>query len=369
MRDEDDTMRSHRRSRANAAWLASLFIMCFGGRNCPAGQEELLSLVRAGHRAARQSIHSFSAKVTREATFPNGTKIVLSGKYWRSLDTVRVQVDIGSGTEDFLLKNSEIRQVGQGADGKTGEKRYGAMRRAATETLSRLDVWTLMRIDFSGPSGGHYDFDRSLEFALDPPRLSRERKDGRDCIRIDFRVISNAGVEQKISQWHDIGFNYLVRKFTVTYERSSDRSEMDILEFAEPLPGLFIPVKCHSNSFRGKEIRSIEEVTLSDVQVNKPIPKSVFQLPAIPSGTELRDTIQGTRYPIDENWRPIGPSRPYVIVGFPAKSDSTESNYGSQSSSEARSSSWWLISGSLGVLVIVCIYRLYRHYRPRVDLT
>ncbi len=359
-------MRSIHRLRKCAAWLASLFIMLSGARYCLADQEDLLSVARAGHRAARQSIQSFTATITKVVT-SNGDKSVQTGKYWRSLDVVRLQEKGGSGSEDYLLKDSEIRQVGRGTDPKTGQKEYGAARRPATEFLGMLDVWSEMLIDFAGPDGGHYDLDRFLEFAKEPPLAGRERKDGYDCIRVTFSVISNMGNGFNITLWHDVTRNYLVRKLIVTSDNSS-HSVSDVLEFAEPLPGLFVPTKCHTEHFRVSERYQVKDVTLSDIEVNKPIPKSVFQLPAIRAGTELFDSIQGTRYPIDENWRPIGPARPYRRMGFPSKSDSSGTEYHSQSTSEARSYSWWLIIGSLMFLAVVCIYRIYRYYRPHPDL-
>jgi hypothetical protein len=111
--------------------------MLFGARYCPADQEDLLTLVRAGHRAARQSIHSFAATITEEVAFPDKPKLVLSGKYWRSFDVVRLQEKVGRGWEDYLLKDSELRQVGRGTDLKTGQEQYGAARKAGKQSVKR----------------------------------------------------------------------------------------------------------------------------------------------------------------------------------------------------------------------------------------
>src|SRR5262249_19768017 len=66
---------------------------------------DLLSLVRARHRAARESIRTFSADVIKRLTVPE-ERFITGGTYWRSFNTVRVQeYPPGTGNiEDHLLK-------------------------------------------------------------------------------------------------------------------------------------------------------------------------------------------------------------------------------------------------------------------------
>lgn len=354
-------MRNNYRSARHAFWLASLGVLLYWPVPCSADQTDLLALVRAGHRSAREAIQSFSATVTDEITFTKDPVIVITGHYWRSLDIVRIQEKQGEGTDDYLVKDSEILQVGRGTDPQRGQVRYAAGRRAATEILCAVDVWSLMMIDFVGPNGGRYDFDRFLEFAKDTLKAKREMKDGRNCIRVNLSYVS--GNEQNATLWLDVDRNYLVWKKTLTSKGSSDPFESEILEFSEPLPGVFVPIKCRRQSFRGGERNSLEIITLSDVQVNKPIPKSVFQLPAIPLGTILDDRIQRTSYPIDERWRPIGPAKSFVQQAVAGDSESKDSGYHSQSTSEPMPFSRWLILASLFALVIPCTCLLYRQYR------
>src|SRR5260370_20246510 len=92
-------------------------------------QGDLLAMVRAGHRAARESIRSISATVSLEETFPQ-KEFIRSGKYWRSLDTVRVQEGHGGRTSDeYLMKDSKIRHVGLGRDPRTLTASYKAIRK------------------------------------------------------------------------------------------------------------------------------------------------------------------------------------------------------------------------------------------------
>jgi hypothetical protein len=225
-----------------------------------------------------------------------------------------------------------------------------------------------MVIDFAGPNGGRYDFDRFLEFAQRPPQTSRVKEDGHDCVRLTLSAVSTTGLVENATLWHDVDRNYLVWKMRVTDEKPSDRSEIEILEFTEAAPGIFVPTKCRRDAYRHGELRSREEITLSDVEVNKTIPASVLQLPAIPAGTMLDDKIRGARYPINEKWEAIGPSSPILQYSVPDESEGVRSDYQSQSTSEAKPLSRLLVLASLLVLAIACACLIYRHCRLRHGL-
>jgi hypothetical protein len=363
------------RNRYRSTWY-SVYFGCLGiallcSQHSIADEPDLLSVVREGHRAARQSIKSFSATVTDKINISDRHTMTITAKYWRSLDTVHIREKQGGGTDDMLLKDGEIRQVGRavavGPRSQPGKVHYVASRRAAVETLAASDVWGRMMIDFAGPNGGRYDFDHFLEFAQRPPQVSREKIDGHDCVRLNLSVVSTTGLEEHVTLWHDINRNYLVWKMMVR-EKPSDRGEMEILEFTEPEPGVFVPIKCRRDSYRDSELSSREEITLSDVEINKPIPANVLQLPAIPAGTILNDGIRGTRYPINEKWEPIGPPEPLQQLRLPGEAEAARSDYHSQSTSEAKPLSRLLVPASLLILVVACACLIYRHYRSRDGL-
>jgi hypothetical protein len=224
-------------------------------------------------------------------------------------------------------------------------------------------------IDFAGPNGGRYNLDRFLEFAQRPPQAIREKKDGHDCIRLTLSIVSARGSESHITLWHDVDRNYLVWKRTRTNDKTSTRSEWEILEFAEPVSGVFVPMKCGRKWFGSDgELSSSAEITLADVEVNKPIPASAFQLPMIPPGTMLEDDISGTSYPINEKWEPIGPPAPIRQLSVPDKLEVARSDYHAQSSSESKPLSRLLVPASLFILVVACASLIYLHYRSRGGL-
>lgn len=326
------------------------------------GNADLLSTVRAAHRAARQAIHSLSATVTIERTYPQQATI-RTANYWRSFDLVRIREGIDSGGEDYLLKDSEIRQVGRVFNPRDRKYYYGVARRPPTEFLCMTDVWSRLMIDFAGPDGGRYSYDQFLEFAKGPPQLRRETLDGRECIRVAMTFENAAGSKHDIMLWHDVGYNYLVRKMTVKFQSTGAYGSTEIVEFLEAAPGVFLPMKCQRLGFRsdGKQFNG-DLTTLSDVRVNQPISQDVFQLPAFPAGTVCQDSVQGTKYPVDGSWRPIGPSEPLVKYSAPPKADD-DGEYRSQSTEEPKPFSRWIIPASSAVLAAAGALWLYRRWR------
>jgi hypothetical protein len=99
---------------------SSWYTVCFGclglllswPRVCHAAQLDLLALVREGHRAARQSIHNFSATVTDKITFSDQVAMSITAKYWRSFDVVRIREKQG---RERTIYCSEMEKFGKSA--------------------------------------------------------------------------------------------------------------------------------------------------------------------------------------------------------------------------------------------------------------
>jgi hypothetical protein len=327
-----------------------------------ADEADLVTTVRAAHRSARESIRSLAATVTYEQTFPK-KELVATAKYWRSLGVVRVHEPVDAGSNDYLLKDGEIRQVGYSGDRRGGPRSYVATRRPKTTTLCMCDPWTLMLIDFPGPNGGRYDYDHVLELAKRPAQAVRERRGGRDYVRVTITSDMVSGAEVTTALWHDVGYNYLVSRMEVIFSSSSDRGVAEIMEFTDFGQGVFVPTKYRRQMFHREKLVSGEDVTLSDVRVNEPIPKSVFQLPAIPAGTVLRNEFAGTRYPVNSGWQRIGAAEtlPHAFVAGKLPGEPVENR--GQSTHEPRSWSLWLAPAPLVVLAVAGACLLYRRYR------
>jgi hypothetical protein len=321
---------------------------------------DLLTLVKIGHNAARESISTFSADFQYEQTQPKQA-VIAHGKYWRSLDVVRIREgEEGVATSDYLVKGGETRQVGRSWAGK--QIRYTAGRRSSAETLGLSDVWMGMLITIVGPNGQPLSIDQLFDSAKAIPSATRETEDGNKCVRVELHFDRADGVETNLVLWHDIGHNYLIRKASWTYPTlKGERDVAEVLEFAEPTPGVYVPVKCRRRGLRGSTIVDEWILTLTEVQVNSTIPANQLRLPAIPSGTMLRDMVKGTRYPIDSSWNQIGPATPAPRIGVaPPAPDISGSEYTAPSTSEPTTLAYWIIVGSLTLLTGIVGYMLVR---------
>lgn len=352
----------------NKALMAVCLSFLVPGAEARAGdQSDLLSLVRAQHRAARESIRTLSATMTDETRFPK-RELFMRGKYWRSFNMVRVQ-EFHSDTKvsDGLLKDSEIRFVGRRRIGNDRYDQYTAWRSSSADSFCICDAWRYMLIEFYGPSEKRYDFDRFIDLARAPPRLRRETMDGHECVRLDMQIDTDAGNEWSITFWHDVKRNYLVRKEVAIFARGIDPYEYEILEFLEAAPGVFVPVRARLRGYEKGKLTTESVITLSEVRVNEGLPRHIFALPSIPDGTVVLDHIERTRYPVDRNWRRIGPATPFEPIPVRPSRPGPGGDFHAQTQEEPKSLLRWLVTVSLLLLAGAGAYRLYAHHQSRKD--
>lgn len=369
-------MKSRRRLSGNIGFCTCLCILAASPQFVHADQSDLVTLAREGHRAARQSIHSFSATVRKKTiSFKEKFELDVTAKYRRSFDMVHIREKSGTGggSVDVLMKDGETRVVGRGATppAQGGRIMYIATRNSETESNLRCDVWAEMMIDHIGPKLGRYTLDRYLDFSTRPLRAKRVSEGGHDCVCLTINTINPASkTEYEGSLFFDVDRNYLIWKEMGTFfNKPLLRYEREILEFAEPVPGVFIPIKCLAQWFEedGAPHTRVEMV-LSDVEVNKPLPAGAFQLPAVPAGTTLNDKIRGETYAINEKWERIGPVEPLRQIVVPSVAQSQRSDFHSQSTSEAKPLSSLLAPAALLILVIACSCLVRREYKSNTRL-
>jgi len=323
-----------------------------------------LDRLRSAHRSAREAIRTFSAEVTHERALPT-REVVSRATYWRSLDKVRIRYLMPTGETHFLGKDSEVRQV-QIANGIAGAKNYNASKWPQSNVLGLCDVWGQFLLDLYTPDGQQPDLDGFIARAKEAPRLKRARLDGAECVRLKMSILT-AGRETEYALWFDIGKNYLVRKVEID-NKDGGHSEAENVEFIESPPGVFMPVRC-VRRFRNGDTKGEDVTSLSNAHINEPIDDKVFQLPAIPNGTMLRDRIRGTSYRIDSQWRQIGPgeSMPeprHLAPPAPAIADDSNSK---PTRSEPHSWTWWLVLGSLATLCVAGVFWYWRRRQSRAS--
>jgi hypothetical protein len=129
------------RSKNAALSLVCLLLLVLGREVRSEDRSDLLSIVRAQHRAARESIRTLSAEVTVEWVLPNKLTFV-RGNYWRSCNTVRVHESYSPASiSDKLLKDWEIRTVGRHCPSQDQQDQYRAGRCSAADIGCFFDPW------------------------------------------------------------------------------------------------------------------------------------------------------------------------------------------------------------------------------------
>jgi hypothetical protein len=264
---------------------------------------------------------------------------------------------------DDLMSDSEIRSVARATSPGTEPKVVFALRRPASERFSACDVGTEMMIDFPGRDFGPVSLDQFLELAKEPPQVRREKCEGSDCLRLDMTRVLAAGPEERITLWHDVSSNYLVRKMSISYPTHQERAE-SFITLSEYAPGRYLPIKRERQFYRDGKLQHAEQTTLSEFHVNEAIPDSVFELPEVPDGTILRDSIQMATYPITSNWKAVGPAKPLsprrLAIGDEKDQDAT---YQQASTAEASSATRWIAPASSLILLVGISGWIYRRYR------
>ena len=321
---------------------------------------DLLAIVKERHRAAREAIRTFSADVAITITAPKKEPWV-SGKYWRSGNTVRVQEfsPTNDSIQDSLLKDGEIRGFGRHRIGEDRFDRHGVARDFPTRRLGLCDVWAEMLIDLFDTSARRFDYDHFLLLAARPPGAVREKRNGVDCIRVSLTVASG-GSEFLYTFWHDVARNCLIRGMTLGRAKEDWLSEWEIQEFREFAPGAFVPVSCRFRSFEGGQLKQEMVATLANVKVNEPIAEEVFTLPPVPYGIVLNDGIDGTHYPIDDKWRRIGPKVSGSPVDPRTRRDDPETEESDDTAEKPNPPLRWLPLGVAAVIIVTALWCYHR---------
>jgi len=280
---------------------------------------EGLNRALIAHQSARESIRTVQANFRVEFVHPKA-EVVGTGTYLRTPDGTLIR----SGKEgetaiDTLYAGGQSRTVARAWRKGKDQVQYNASIAPVTQSYGLLDMWQRLLLSNYGSNLQTMPLEQFVDTATDRPKLKLSRKDGRSLAIVSF-PIGSGNESRRLDFELDSQVNYLVRRSTVTHP-SAGYSQAEILEFFEPQPGVFMPVKCRARSYKGDELTQESLYSLTDVAVNIEISKEKLKLPSMPSGTLVADRIQGTQYPVDSSWVQIGPSKPNPIikVGAPAK--------------------------------------------------
>jgi hypothetical protein len=328
-------------------FLASCVFLSYSAIASAQTEPDLLSLVVAGHRTAEESIQTLVCTVKSELTRPAAQSNTL-GQYWRSRNKARIHLETPTGTIDYyyLDRESEIREIARNRKG-TGQPEWVTSRRAISRFQHPADAWYKVFGSFSA----------HLLSSKGTARATRERVDGRDCIRVTMRLAGGSVSEFSF----DVTRNFLIWQKVITDNNARNINEPELVEWQ---PGVFFPTRIVGKNLDGRRVTHEGTVVFADLRINEPIPESIFEMPAVPIGTRCEDYVVKEQYPIDSTWKRVagGKSEPIQteVIIEPAPQDEAH-----KIQSTAESGSWtrWIAPVCAVTLVLSASVWFYRRRR------
>jgi hypothetical protein len=159
----------------------------------------------------------------------------------------------------------------------------------------------------------------------------------------------------------DPAANYLVRKATYILSRGYVH-EHEVVQFNEVGPGLYFPERITGRSENdGKQDTSLL-TTISDVRVNKPLPRDVFAF-RFPNRVMLTDDIRNTQYRVDPMGNPTSKETPLGPRQPSPASQNAPATLGTVTEEEPQSLTRWILPVSLGILLVAAVAAYLRRRR------
>jgi outer membrane lipoprotein-sorting protein len=340
------------------------------------GDEELIQLVRDAHRAARESIQTFSGRVEFALTMydKQGSKPSLkhscSSQFWLSPRAMRAKISENNENTDSLWDNSVRRSVIRteiGGQPAAAAARDAFMHRHGT----RCDPFVRGLLVFNPPNTSDFvPFEELLERATKLKKVERKQVGDKELILVQlfFDKSKKSDASISVDIYFDSGVNYLVRHVTYNFLDSNYRWDDEVLEFKEHKPSLFFPERMTGSSqLLTNKAKGYDSTTrFSDVQINQPLPGDIFNF-KYPHGVSLRDNIRGSEYRVDADGNPISQQIPYVHEPPPPGSAGDVPIPGTETQEEPQSATRWILPISLGILIVGGVAAFRRRRRTQAE--
>lgn len=317
--------------------------------------DALVNEVVIGHRSTLGLIRTFSAVVSFADT--ESSDLAKSARYLRDAERVSIQRGASDHQQTCLvIESGRIRQVSRNWIGRGGQKlgqpQVVACVWSPTEHLGGLDAWRELVLSFQTGAGSTDHLGVAVGLRGADPSARRETVDGRPLIRLSYTYHLTPEFAMRSTLWHDPARGYLVvRRDLAAVDGSRPGSRLDVTDFVSA-GGITVPTKATLNPEPEPDGRpaSAQTTTLTEVQVNRPLPAGVLDLP-LPAGTTVTDDVRKTKYVAGPDWRPTGSEKPWsrTAVVAPAALAGAPTR---QSTEEPRSWMWWLMAASGAVLAL-----------------
>lgn len=282
----------------------------------PDDRTRLLEVVRDRHREALDSVRTVSfafewAGLKSEPLHPSregevavigvGSSETGPGRYWQTPDRWRSTALWSDGfTLDELYRHHVVLTLRTPPDGVRTELTQLTREDATPWTRNGADRggWLLFR-HMARDTFASVPFHDLLE---QPHTLHAvERLPTTDEVRVEL-----SDPDGRYEFWFSPKHNHLIRKrvWHPTAE-PQHRHEVEVTQFVEPNRGQFFPTTVESRSFDKERLKQHTRLTLTELQVNRPIPNDVFRLPNI-AGMVCRDRAHNQSFRVDADGYRVG---------------------------------------------------------------
>ncbi|MCI0700147.1 MAG: outer membrane lipoprotein-sorting protein [Planctomycetia bacterium] len=266
----------------------------------------------AAHSAGLAEIRTLSAKlelsaeVLPDATVPSSTSYkpgdqlpVQKGDYFYSGDRMRIVEREGPLAPRTLIRDLRAKKTFRlpGVDVGLGNKKTTAAV-SDGDPGTHLDLSNGYIFYLPRPVPPKYETSVSLASAVAMARkveARRETLEGSETVRLDL-TLDDAGNQFQV--WLDVKANYAFRRI-LNIGPNGTRIETKILEYCELAPGIFCPAR--AERILPKLTKAV--LVVSNVQVNKPLPESLFST-KLPSGSQVVDQVEGKVYQVGNSGTP-----------------------------------------------------------------
>lgn len=279
--------------------------------------QDLLAEVRAGNKAALDSIRTLFCRMTVETPVSPVSRSETSPvDYWQSGDSHRIRFSDAFQLTDAVRHNGVNR-----SSSLSQERNIFSIRPVQTdERTGRFDPYGSGLLKLFGPKGWRLTLEKILSQPHKIKSVARQPLDGHDCVVVKMSFKLEGELTGNFEIWFDPKVNYLARKligdFTGPPDRPMARRESQVLKFVEVATGIHFPVEAETKFTSNDKLTQHDVVTFSDIRINQPLPADIFALP-IPPNSKVLDAIQDREYTVDASGKEYGPSRP-LAKGMPA---------------------------------------------------
>jgi hypothetical protein len=362
-----------------ATFTQCALVVIFSSLQAQADDSDLLELVRAGHRQARESIVSIHAQYRPKSASRNKIPdLVRDIEWWQSGTSFRwrniekgIDVPRRDRTDSSPKKKHETTKADVTTEGFVVDGILKSVKRMVVDgktATPAVDVATPQSL----PPAFADLWTRAGFLVSEKPRISlldlisnpeciklaqNEDLDGEPCIRVECTAPEN----QYVQAWFARRAGFLAKRSKIHYgkpDKSTRYLEFEVTVFREHEGGLFFPERTFMRYYDGKDPNTPREVTetvFELVEINKPIRKEDL-LVQIPSGSQVIDRQQNLAYTMGKDGKP-SPDHPIVPIPDPAALQTH-----AIPKDPNRNWTWWAIGiGSL-LLFLYVGYRISRKH-------